>query len=231
MTPAVVVQSMPDIPAKTSELTEKSKAPASAECLMGRAGCRERRLGHSAADSCELPCWMLVGRSGGCRTSRPTRQVESTKSEDGGIFMISQDEEELELEEEDVRATILLWTVIGAGVLRIAQWGWMISRMVATRCGSRPAQPPRPPEASNIAATGARPVTTTTTTTPERRALRQRAMTPFRVGRQTPYTCECGFRLEAREVTSETSPHFGRLYVSCQRSRADPRRCTYFRWL
>ena len=62
-------------------------------------------------------------------TSRPTRQDVAIP----GIFMISQDEElmEPEPEEEDVRATILLWTVIGAGVLRIAQWTWQASRMVA----------------------------------------------------------------------------------------------------
>ena len=152
--------------------------------------------------------------------------VTSSMKVESNMFMIAQDEAPEELEEEDVRATIVLWTVIGAGVLRIIQWGWQLSCAVATRCGYRPLRQQRPTELPGVAAASGGPATT-----PERRSARQRAMTPFRAGRQTPYVCECGFRLEAREVTSETSPNCGRLYVSCQRSRADPQRCVFFRWL
>ena len=66
---------------------------------------------------------------------------------------------------------------------------------------------------------------------PSGQRVRQRAVTPFRAGRQTPYRCHCGFLLEAREVMNQASEHYGRLFVSCQRSRADPGRCDYFRWL
>ena len=59
--------------------------PASAECLIGRAGCRERRLSHSAADSCEPSCWTLVGRGGGHGTSRPTQEAEDIEGGDGNI--------------------------------------------------------------------------------------------------------------------------------------------------
>ena len=42
------------------------RVPASAECLMGHAGCRERLVDHSAVDLCEFPCRESVGCGGGC---------------------------------------------------------------------------------------------------------------------------------------------------------------------
>jgi hypothetical protein len=206
--------------------------PASAECLIGRAGCRERLLmNRSAADSCEHPCWKSVGCGGSREASQPTQEAKSAEDQSGDIFMILPNEDPEEFEEQDIRATTALWTVIGVGVWRIAQLGWQLSCDVATRCGYRPIRLPRPTEQPGATAASVSATSGGSATTPQRQSIRQRAVTPFRVGRQTPYVCDCGFRLEAREVISETSPHFDRLYVSCQRSRADPQRCTYFKWL
>ena len=161
-----------------------------------------------------------------------TRRIEVTLTTsptevERNIFMISQGEAPEEPEEEgDVRTTLAVWTVFGIGLLQIMQWSWQLTCAAATRCGQ---WRPRQQEQAQLPEVAADSGESTTRQT--RRSTRQRAVTPFRVGRQTPYVCKCGYRLEAREVTSETSQHFTRLYVSCQRSRADPQRCDFFRWL
>jgi hypothetical protein len=232
--------SMPTAIAQNNVLTsieatdppEPCWTPTSAECLMGRAGCRERLLtDHSAADSCEHSCWKSVGCDGSLRTSQPTQEAKDAEEHGGSIFAVRPNEDPRELEEHDVRATIALWTLLGVGMWRIVQLGWQLSCAVAAQCGYRSTRTSRPTGRPSATAASTSATSRESVTAPQRQSVRQRALTPFRVGRQTPYVCECGFRLEAREVTSETSPHFGRLYVSRQRSRADPQRCNYFKWL
>ena len=123
------------------------------------------------------------------------------------------------------------WTVSAmmlAGAVQYTSWLWRATSAVV-QCCRRPSRvssaEPVPEAGSPSGSTAARSPSVSAT---PRRA--QRAKTPFQAGRQTPYTCACGYRLDARVVVS-SGANEGRLYVACPLPRGDAKRCDYFRWL